>query len=61
MIKSIKRYVKDTDLFIIENHKNGVKTIYKNDKFLGNLMSWFDVEKVVGVRIDKMTELYFKA
>lgn len=61
MIKSIKRCFKDTDLYIIENHKNGVKTIYKNDKFIANLMSWFDVEKVIDVRIDKMEELYFKA
>lgn len=60
MIKTIKRCFKDTDLFIVENHKNGVKTIYKNDKFVGNLMSWFDVEKVIGVSLDKMTELYFK-
>ena len=62
MIQSITKFkVKNgnyIEVYIVESHRNGNKTIYKNDSFIGNLKSWFDVEKIIGIRADKGQTLY---
>lgn len=62
MIKSIIKFKVENDnyidIYIVECHRNGNKSIYKNDSFIGNLKSWFDIENVIGMRVDKGRTLY---
>ena len=62
MIQSIIKFkVKNDnyiDTYLVESHRNGTKSIYKNDDFIGNLKSWIDVEKLIGTRVDKGEKLY---
>lgn len=62
MIQSIIKFKVKNDnyinIYLVESHRNGTKSIYKDDNFIGNLKSWFDVEILIGTRVDKGQKLY---
>lgn len=63
MIQSIIKFKVKNDnctynIYLVESHKNGVKSIYRDDDFIGYLKSWIDVEKLIGTRVDRGQKLY---